>query len=314
MPSSRPAEPRVSGGYELVEGAIDVHCHASPDFFKRPFDVVELARDARRIGMRAIVVKNHILPTAGVAEIVSKHIDDGCRVFGSITLNHTVGGLNPQAVYAAAQHGVKEVKMPTMHSENHLRQNKGAAWNSALFEVADEKRADTVRHVARGLRILDDAGKLLPVIHEIFDVVKAEDLILATGHISVEETMVLVREARQAGVRKIVINHVENYNTRVPVAQQKELAAQGALLEHCFNSCMPIYYKDGKNDPEHIAFNVNEVGAEHSVLATDFGQPYNPAPADGLRFFAETMVRSGLARADVVRMIRDNPAALLGLD
>lgn len=299
-------------GYELIAGTIDLHCHAGPDLFRRPFDVAQLAKQAKVAGMRAILVKNHILPTSGVAGIVTDHVD-GVAVFGSITLNWTVGGLNPQAVYAAAKFGAKEVKMPTMHAQSHLSLNKGAAWSSRLFDAGNDALVDTVRNV-RGIRIIDDKGKLLPEIFDIFEILKAKKMILATGHVSLEEMVVLVREARKAGVERVVVNHVENYNTRVPLDQQREFVRLGAFLEHCFNSCMPIYYKDGKIEPEEIAYNVKELGASQSVLSTDFGQPYNPAPADGMRFYAETMLRCGMPATDIERMMKTNPAALLDLD
>src|ERR1700687_2394327 len=301
----------MPGAYDLIAVAIDLHCHGGPDVFKRPFDIAELARDAKAAGMRAILIKHHFPSNADTTGIVSAHID-GVSVFGGITLNHPVGGVNPQAVYAAAQVGAKEVKLPTLHSENHLQNNKGSAWAPMLFALSEGPSHDILRKV-KGIRILDEKGKLVPEVRDIFDIVKSEEMILSTGHIGLDEMMEVVREAHHAGVKRICVNHAENYNTRVPVKMQVELAQLGAYIEHCFNCCMPVYYEEGKLNPAEIAHNVKEVGAAHSVLSTDFGQPYNPAPADGMRFYVETMLKHGISHRDIQVMIKDNPTYLLGL-
>ncbi|HEX9016024.1 MAG TPA: DUF6282 family protein, partial [Chloroflexota bacterium] len=57
-------EPKVLG---LLEGAVDLHIHSAPDVYPRILNDVELARSAREMGMRAIVVKNHFTDTAGRA-------------------------------------------------------------------------------------------------------------------------------------------------------------------------------------------------------------------------------------------------------
>ena len=52
---------------------------------------------ARAHGMRAIVLKNHYDPTAGLAYMVRKQVP-GLEVFGGVDLNLPVGGMNPAAV------------------------------------------------------------------------------------------------------------------------------------------------------------------------------------------------------------------------
>ncbi|HYU65926.1 MAG TPA: DUF6282 family protein, partial [Jatrophihabitantaceae bacterium] len=50
-------------------------------------------------------------------------------------------------------------------------------------------------------------GILLPQWFEVLDVVAAQDLLLASGHLSADETVVLFREARRRGVRRLMVNH-----------------------------------------------------------------------------------------------------------
>ncbi|MFH1629324.1 MAG: DUF6282 family protein, partial [Pseudomonadota bacterium] len=81
---------------KLLEGSIDVHIHSAPDIFPRILNDVELAFMAKQEGMRAILVKSHVLITADRAEIASQQAD--FPVFGAVALNLPVGGLNLEAV------------------------------------------------------------------------------------------------------------------------------------------------------------------------------------------------------------------------
>jgi Family of unknown function (DUF6282) len=87
----------LSANAQTVSGAIDMHAHADPDGVPRKIDAVDLARLAKERGMRAIVLKNHYEPTASLAYIVRKDVP-GIEVFGGISLDLTVGGVNPAAV------------------------------------------------------------------------------------------------------------------------------------------------------------------------------------------------------------------------
>src|SRR5260370_35596807 len=71
-----------------------MHAHSDPDGVPRKIDAVDLARLAKERGMRAIVLKNHYEPTASLAYIVRKDVP-GIEVFGGISLDLTVVGVNP---------------------------------------------------------------------------------------------------------------------------------------------------------------------------------------------------------------------------
>src|SRR3989449_10037354 len=87
----------ASARAQTLNGAIDMHAHSYPDGVPRSIDAVDLAKLAKRRGMRALVLKNHYEPTASLATIVRKEVP-GIEVFGGISLDLTVGGVNPAAV------------------------------------------------------------------------------------------------------------------------------------------------------------------------------------------------------------------------
>src|SRR5690242_8852645 len=65
-----PPPPKVSP----AAGAIDIHAHSDPDVFNRSLDDFELAHIAARKGMRGIVLKNHVAPTAERAALVMRTV------------------------------------------------------------------------------------------------------------------------------------------------------------------------------------------------------------------------------------------------
>src|SRR3954463_7195820 len=105
---------------QTLQGVIDIHAHADPDGTARSIDAIDLAKLAKTRGMRAIVLKNHYEPTASLAYIVRKEVP-GIEVFGGISLDLTVGGVNPAAVewMTKVKGGYgRVVWLPTFDSEN----------------------------------------------------------------------------------------------------------------------------------------------------------------------------------------------------
>src|SRR5258708_10428352 len=166
-----------------LRGAIDIHVHSEPDSRPRSVDAVEAARQAKASGMRAIVIKNHYEFTSGLAYIVRKGVP-GIEVFGGVDLNLTVGGINPAAVeYMAATTGARGrlVWMSTFDAENQVRFSKE---NRPFVSVSKD-------------------GQLLQATKDVIASIAKHGLVLATGHVSPEEGLMLVREAKRQGGQHI---------------------------------------------------------------------------------------------------------------
>src|SRR2546425_3665237 len=104
----------------MMQGVIDIHLHAAPCLLNRPFDEVEIAQQAQEAGYAALVLKSIFVPNADRIDIVRKLVPN-FPLFGGIVLNHTVGGINPEAVAAAIGFGAKVVWLPTVHAANHIK-------------------------------------------------------------------------------------------------------------------------------------------------------------------------------------------------
>lgn len=291
---------------ELLQGVCELHVHAAPDISERPFTEVDLARQARDAGYRAILFKSHHAINADRAQIVSK-IVPGIEVFGGVVLNHPVGGINPYAVEAAIGFGAKEVWMPTLHAANHIKVVGMPGYpRHTLVKAATRPRLSV-----QGITILNSSGKLIPTVEEVLGLVADANIILGTCHLSLEEDLVLVEAARKVGVKKVMITHPGWEATDWPLDALVRLVEMGVVLEYCYSPCMP----HGKRlDPRRIVEGIKRVGAEHCVMATDFGQPYNPNPIDGMRQFIKVMQALGISDREIDIMTKRNPARLLDLE
>jgi hypothetical protein len=265
-----------------------MHIHTSPDVAPRLMDDIEVAQAAKDAGMRAILIKSHHTMTADRAAIAQRVVG-GIRVFGGIALNAAVGGLNPAAVEMALRMGAKEVWMPTRSAAHVLKQ---------------EGRSD-------GIELLDETGELLPVVRDLAAMIHEADVILATGHIGPQESAVLVREAKDQGLRKIVVTHPEAAFIRMPVELQQEMYGEGVYFERCYVDTTPTL--NCEVSMEAIAEAIRRVGFESTVLSTDFGQEVSPPPTEGMRAYLSALEDLGFQRREINKMAGDNPAFLLDL-
>jgi Family of unknown function (DUF6282) len=272
---------------QTLEGAIDLHAHAAPDGTPRKIDVLDLARVAKAAGMRAIVIKNHYEPTASLAYVVRKAVP-GIEVFGGISLDLTVGGVNPAAVewMTKVEGGYgKVVWLPTFDSE-------------AQVKLSGEQRP--FAPVTRD-------GKILPEVLAVIALAAQHDLVFETGHSAPQESLLIIAEAKRQGVKHVLVTHaMASPGGSMTLGEMREAARLGALLELVHS---PL--TDEQLDKEAEA--IRTIGAASFVLSSDLGQPPNPLHTDGLLAMYQGLMAHGVSAADIDVMSRRNPARLLGL-
>lgn len=269
-----------------LEGVVDLHIHTSPDVRPRLMDDIQMARAAAEIGMKAILLKSHHTLTADRASIAEKQVK-GLRVFGSLALNHAVGGLNPAAVENALAFGAREIWMPTLTAQNHVRYSNTSG---------------------QGISILDNNNKMKPVVFDILELIAAADVILGTGHLSVEEIIRLVKAAHEMKVGKILITHPELPIVAMPLSIQQQLCNKYVFFERCF--LVNVVYGIAL---ETMIEAIKLTGVESNVMATDLGQKNTPSPMDGMRIFIKGFLENGLSLKDINQMTEVTPSHLLGI-
>lgn len=262
---------------DLLVGAYDLHVHTAPSAFPREQDGLQLIREADAAGMAGVMLKSHYEPTALRAALINQYSGCQAKAYGGLTLNWPVGGLNVYAVENALKVGAKIIWMPTRDAENSLR--------------FGNMEGDFFRRP--GISVLDEQGKLKRCVYEIMDAVKKHGAVLATGHISPRESVILCREGRSRGVR-MILTHPEFPRTFVPPEVQKELADLGVLIEkNWFNIAQ------GRVTAEEMAATIRLVGSGRAYIATDRGQKGQPTPVSEFRRFIQALLQAGLTEFQI---------------
>ncbi|MTD56376.1 DUF6282 family protein [Amycolatopsis pithecellobii] len=292
---------------ELVRGAYDVHIHVAPDVMKRRIDDLTLAGRFAAVGMAGFVLKSHYAPTAERAEVV-RRAHPGIDALGAITLNASVGGLNPVAVEIAGRAGAKFVWLPTVDSANQ-RQYQAEAPEGAKPPMWAQLQADLAAAgmAADAVEVLDGDGKVLERTRQVLRLIAKHDMTLATGHLHQNESAAVIDAALDEGVRRMVVTHPEFTSQRIGVERQKALAEKGVLLERCFTTPYT-----GKVTWEVWLGNIRAVGPRHSVISSDLGQPFNPPVEDGLALCADRLLDNGFSDEEIRLMTVHNSRMLAG--
>ncbi|MFN8635964.1 MAG: DUF6282 family protein [Chloroflexota bacterium] len=284
---------------QLLEGAVDTHVHSAPDLVERKLDDFELVRQARERGMAGLVLKNHFFTTTLRARLVASQVP-GIAVVGSIVLNQSMGGVNPWAVEAAGRGGARVVWMPTAHAENQLaHESAGTRRHPAALDLPGRSAA---------VKVFEADGSPTADTEAVLEIVRDRGMVLATGHLTPDEVDRLSARAIEIGIRKIISTHPDSPSIAIPVELQKKLAARGVYLERTFNVTVP---RNTRLDVPGLAARIREVGPASTIMATDFGQPDSPYPADGMEAYIVGMLANGLSEAEVRQMVSANARGLL---
>ena len=235
---------------ELIDGAYDLHIHTSPSHAKRRLDDVDAMKQAAALGMAGILIKNHYESTAGRAGLLNGRNLSETKVYGGVVLNWPAGGLNPYAAESCLKLGGKMVWMPTRDAARSL-------------EFGDMP-GDFFKRP--GISLFSENGAMRREVGEILEVVRKYGACVATGHISIEESVALCRMALSMNVRT-VLTHPNWERTIVPLEIQKELASLGVFIEKVFANI-----KDGTVTEERMVYEIRELGAERCFITTDRGQ------------------------------------------
>ena len=295
-------------------GAIDVHLHVDPDSSGtggtiRAVDVFDAARIAMARGMRGFVFKTHQdTGSASGAYMVRKHVSPTFEIFGRMASNYATGGINVATLehYTQIKGGWGRIfEMPT-------RDSITATTRPGSMERENLARArpwmlmmppETPPYVAvsKNGELLPEVKHLIGILAKIRTIDTNGRMVLATGHATPEEHLLLTREGRAQGLN-VLLTHPGD------IPQLAEAGRLGAFAEITASN---VYKTDAQ--AKAAAALVKKVGAEHLIVSTDCGQTSNVYPTDCLALAARRLRSHGVTQAELDLMYKTNPAKLLGL-
>jgi hypothetical protein len=291
--------------WKALEGAYDLQVHVGPDVIARRIDDIDCAKEFLARGMKGFVLKSHYVQTGERAQVVSKAVP-GSRVFGALTLNHSVGGFNPVAVELAGRTGCKIVWMPTVDAQNETAGRLDGGGEKLPFWAKIQRELAAEGISPPPLKAVDDAGRLVEPARRCLERIAKHNMILATGHLGRTEIFALVRAAKEMGLKKVIVTHAEFPSQNLTGDEQKALVDLGAVIEHCFTTTYTA-----KATWEVAFANIRKAGASRAVISTDLGQTINPPVAEGFAMFAQRLLDDGFTTDEVTTMAVTNPTRLL---
>src|SRR5712671_5258767 len=295
-------------------GAIDVHLHVDPDApgtggVIRAVDVFDATKIAMARGMRGFVFKTHQdTGSASAAYMVRRHVSPTFEIFGRMASNYATGGINVATLehFTQIKGGWARIfEMPTRDSITATtrpgsmdRENLAKSRPWMLMMPAE---TPPFIAVSRNGDLLPEVRHLIGVLAKIRTVDSNGRMVLATGHATPEEHLLLAREGRKQGVN-VLLTHPGD------IPQLPEVARLGAFIEVTASRI----YKTEAGRAEAAAL-IRKIGAEHIVVGTDCGQTTNVYPTDCLVLAARGLRAQGITQREIDLMYKVNPAKLLGL-
>jgi hypothetical protein len=281
----------------LLEGAVDVYVHATPDLIPRQSDDFGLARAARTAGIRAMVHRSHFSSTAERSRLVSDAT--GFQMLGAILTNESAGGLSPSVVELALRMGAVWVGLPTLGGHT--------------FQPKMRIMSPEIRSVSPEISLLDGDGRLCSAVVDIILLVKQHDAVLNLGYASFEECLAAARAAHDVGVERVTLTGAVN-SMLLTIEQVDELMAFPNV--HLEVTASTMYRPDGPGGilPEKVAEVIRRYGLERCFLSSD-GNSVGALPQpELLAWSCGALIGLGFSDAELRTLVQVNPARLIRLD
>ena len=284
---------------DILKGAIDCHVHAFPDFVHRAQDMIQIAVEASKAGMRALAFKDHWNVSGNAAYLTQRHIDylvqkgelsHRVLVYGGAG---TCFGMNPEYIRIALQYpNVKMIWFPTFTSLGFWR---GAG--------QPEKG---------GVRLVSEGGEVLPEVVEILKMAVQKKVGVGFGHTDFKELLPLAKKAKELGVRATLDHPLLELN-KLLLEEMQQLADLGVYVGTFCQPMIPSLYQPVV-DPMETVRTIKAIGARRCIIGSDFGQVLHIDSIDGVRVFVRALLGFGITPQEIKTMMADNPAKLMWLD
>src|SRR6266853_3543671 len=160
--------------WEAIHGGYDLQVHVAPDVIERRTDDVDLAKDFLSHGLKGFVLKSHYIPTAERAKVVCRAVP-GIQAYGAITLNHSLGGLNPVAVELAGRSGTKIVWMPTVDAANETAGRPDGTKKHLPFWAKIQLELAATGISPPPITVTDEAGNLTAQARTCLELISKHD-------------------------------------------------------------------------------------------------------------------------------------------
>jgi histidinol phosphatase-like PHP family hydrolase len=291
--------------YKHLRGVVDMHLHGAPTGWMphRP-SMLETSREASLAGMKALVFKDHYYMTSPIARAIQDAIEGWCaereitpvEVYGGITLNYAVGGLNPVAVKTALK--------------GDFKQKTKVIWMPSVDSDLTRRAAN----LGPGITILEN-GKLRREAAEIVEAVASSDtkVSIETSHLYFNEILALAEECERHGV-DLVVTHANQELTLLTVDEAAQVVERKAWIQLAIISMLgtPLAAPGWVVNYHHSMELLKSVGPDRIILASDAGQT-GARPVEYFKMGVWSLLARDISPDVVAKISSENPSKVLGL-
>src|SRR2546428_1501677 len=270
----------AAAGARLMRGAVDLHYHVDPGY-----GTYENLVQAKAAGVRALLLKNHYEPTAAIVMLLRPQFP-GLELYAGFVFNRSNGGVNVAGVeYMASIRGEpkpgKIVWLPAGDTEKEAKGGRNPNPNAPFVAVSRN-------------------GQLVPEVKQALAVIARNNFTLASGHVVAEEALLAFREAKAAGVQRLIATHAADLTGKMTLDQMKEAARLGAWAEFDYRNTL----EENRTDL------IRGAGPEHCFLSefwtnNQLSKEYSGAA--WIAEFAAAMKKQGNTDRDRYMIFKDDP-------
>lgn len=283
---------------ELLRGVCDIHVHCSPDSKPRLADELALARDVHRAGYRCVLFKSNDFSCHDRIFLI-RQAEPELECYGSLCMNRVHGErINVYAATKAVETTGNFCRCIWLPTQDSVYQNLSCHGRK------------------EGIPVLDDTGRPLPEVVRVMEICAKSGIMLASGHSSPEESLVLAAKAREVGVGKFVVTHANSGIWKMTHDQVKKAMDLGAWVEFSYITNL---WGPGTGLPDFQRMSNREfaeylhIDPTRSFITTDLGQVDMPHPVRGMSTCIREMLDQGIGRKALDLLVRENPAFLVGI-
>lgn len=273
----------------------DLHVHAAPDVTPRFGTDDDICAAYEAAEFTGFVLKSHHESTVGRAASLDRRTT--LDVVGGIALNRAVGGINPDAVFAALASGGRMVWFPTADSHT-----QGHAALPRLHDLDTRLGSDSLAlppFVSNNSDAALNAGLILDLIREY-------DAVLCTGHVSREECLWLLDEAAARGITRVLLTHPSYTVPGMSPTEIAELAERNVCVEI---TAFQLWHQPGMTITKLAE--VAHAAGTRLVLSSDAGQPNSPPPPEALGILANALAKAGVDPKALAAATEETPRNLV---
>jgi hypothetical protein len=157
--------------------------------------------------------------------------------------------------------------------------------------------------------LLDDKGRLLPEIEEIFRMAHDRGAAIFFGHPTKQEFRAMAEFSHKIGFKKGVVDHPFSPFVNLTIEEMKEAASAGLWLNFTFDELSPLL----GIDPANMCKAIGTIGPARCTLSSDAGEPLFPNSVESLRLLRGYMAAFGCTADEIYQMSTVNPAFIVGL-